>query len=53
MKSDRDIYRFLAGVELFASVMATNEFVRVLMFCCFLAMLIVYNEEVDLNDNNL
>lgn len=45
MKSDRDIYRFLAGVELFASVMATNEFVRVLMFCCFLAMYLRAEEE--------
>ena len=44
-KADRNIYRFLAGVELFASVMATNEFVMVLMFCCFLAMLILFNEE--------
>lgn len=53
MKSDKDIYRLLAGANLFASVIATNEFVMVLMFCCFLAMLMLYNEEVDLNDNNL
>jgi len=54
MKSDRDIYRFLAGVELIASVMATSQFVMIFMFCCFVAMLILYNEDERIfHDNNL